>query len=124
MFSVKKKKKKDNKQVSNDDLNGLERRLVEFLEESPDPLVLKQLLPWPKPCSSSSITGGVFTATAHGGQCSSATGRGDEQEQGEEEEQGNKVEATSHPPFASTACLDLASTHTRTHTHSHRREWQ
>uniref|UniRef100_A0A0A9HEI7 Uncharacterized protein n=1 Tax=Arundo donax TaxID=35708 RepID=A0A0A9HEI7_ARUDO len=99
-------------------LNGLESRLVELLEQSPDPLVLEQLLPRPQPRSSSGITSGATPTLAAGigGQCGSSSSRRREQEH-QQEEQGNKVEATarSHAPFAPRRLSDSSCAHTHAH---------
>lgn len=82
-------------------LDGLDRRLVELAEESPDPPLLEQLPPWPQRCGGGSIAADAVTG---GGQCSTS--------RREQEEQGNKVEAASH---ASTDCpLVYLSRHTHT----------
>uniref|UniRef100_A0A0A9CEE2 Uncharacterized protein n=1 Tax=Arundo donax TaxID=35708 RepID=A0A0A9CEE2_ARUDO len=100
-------------------LNGLESKLVELLEQNPDPLVLEQLLPWPQPRSSSGdITSGATPTLAAGlgGQCGRSSRARREQEH-QQEEQGNKVEATarSHAPFAPRRL----SASSRAHTHAH-----
>lgn len=80
-------------QVTSSDLDGLESRLVKLGEQSPDPLVLEQLLPWPQRSSSG------IAARLGRCQCSSGGRRGQQEHQ--QEEQGNKVEATarSHGPL-------------------------
>ena len=80
-------------QVTSSDLDGLESRLVKLGEQSPDPLVLEQLLPGPQRSSSG------IAARLGRCQCSSDGRRGQQEHQ--QEEQGNKVEATarSHVPL-------------------------